>query len=260
MPLFPAAKLMDNVIGVDFHTTMVPPSPIPVPMLPHPYFGVLMLWSTPQFPVFSGGMVLINSMPACTVGAMGYSVHIPQLLPAPPTFTNLLSYWRHHLVQVPKALVLVALTLMANIAIAGIASIIIPSGSGSAAFMKQVTGIDASSRESAWESIKGSFDSYRKWQTWVHLLLPPLPYPGSQGSTSMGSPNVTVNGGPLAFSCPLVGASCSEIPFVPNANVLGFSNVMVGVSLSAFIAHALQIGISAAVAGAAGKKGCGCSE
>jgi len=248
MPLFPAAKLMDTVIGVDFHTTMVPPSPAPVPMVPHPYLGAIMLWNTPQFPSFSSGLVMINGMPACTVGAMGYSVHIPQLLPAPPTFTNLMSYWRHHLTQVPKMLVLMTLTLFANLAIAGIAALVLPASSASAEFLREVTGIDISTRKSAWESVKASFATYITWQTWVHLLLPPLPYPGAQGSTSMGSPNVTVNGGPLAFSCPLVAASCSEIPFVPNANVLGFSNVMVGVSPSAFIAQALKHGVSAAVA------------
>ena len=29
--------------------------------------------------------------------------------------------------------------------------------------------------------------------------MPPLPYPGAQGSVAVGSPNVTVNGGALAF-------------------------------------------------------------
>jgi hypothetical protein len=48
----------------------------------------------------------------------------------------------------------------------------------------------------------------------------------------VGSPNVTVNGGPLAFVAPLVATSCSDIPIVPNAMTLGFSNVMVGVSFA----------------------------
>src|SRR5262249_58865297 len=83
-----------------------------------------------------------------------------------------------------------------------------------------------------WESVKGSFSSLTKWPTWVKLLLPPLPYPGDQGSSAVGSPNVTVNGGPLGFVAPLVATSCSDIPIVPNAMTLGFSNVMVGVSFS----------------------------
>lgn len=250
MPLFPAAKLMDAIVGLDFHTTLVPPSPVPVPLVPHPYLGMIFLWNTPQFPAFSGGLVLINGMPACTVGAMGYSMHIPSVLPAPPTFTNLMSYWRHHLTQVPKALVLMGLTTFANIAIAGIAALI-PKPPAAEGFLKDVTGIDTSSRAATWESIKGSFSSFTQWQTWVHLLLPPLPYPGAQGSTSVGSPNVTVNGGALAFACPLVAASCSEIPVVPNAATLGFSNVLVGVSISALIrgiaVQAAQGAVSAGV-------------
>jgi hypothetical protein len=255
MPLFPAAKLMDPIIGLDFHTVLE--GPVPVPMVPHPYMGAIFLWSTPQFPSFKSGLVLINGMPACTVGAMGYSVHIPMGLPAPPTFTNLLSYWRHHLVQVPKLLVLMLLTTLANIAIAGIAALIPKSASGTKDFMKDVTGIDTSSRASAWQSIEGSFSAFTKWPTWVHLLIPPIPFPGGQGSTSVGSPNVTVNGGPLAFTAPLVAASCSEIPVVPNACTSGFSNVMVGVSVSALIrgiaVHAAQGAVAAGVAAGAQK-------
>lgn len=251
MPLFPAVKLMDSVIGLDLHAVMIPPAPAPIPMLPHPYMGAIFLWNTPQFPAFSSGLVLINSMPACTVGAMGYSAHIPQGLPAPPTFTNLLSYWRHHLTQVPKALGLVLLTTFANIAIAGIAAMI-PKPASAEGFLKDVTGIDTSSTASTWETIKGSFESFTKWQTWVHLLLPPLPYPGATGSTAVGSPNVTVNGGNLAFACPLVAASCSDLPVVPNAATLGFSNVMVGVSFAALLrgiaVQAAQGAVSAGVA------------
>jgi hypothetical protein len=263
MPLFPAAKLMDPIIGLDFHTVIE--GVVPVPTVPHPYVGMIFLWNTPQFPSFKSGLVLINGMPACTVGAMGYSVHIPMGLPAPPTFTNLLSYWRHHLVQVPKFLILMLLTTLANIAIAGIAALI-PKPASADSFLKDVTGIDTSSRASTWESVKGSFSSFTQWTTWVHLLLPPIPFPGSQGSTSIGSPNVTVNGGPLAFTAPLVAASCSEIPVVPNACTNGFSNVMVGVSVSALIrgiaVHAAQGAVAAGVAAGVAKAGgadCGCS-
>ena len=254
MPLFPAAKMMDPIMGLDFHTVLIPPSPVPVPTVPHAYMGALLLWHTPQFPTFSGGLVLINGMPACTVGAMGYSCHVaPVFVPCPPTFTNLMTYWRHHLIQVPKLLVLMLLTTLANIAIAGIAALIPkPAGGSAESFLKDVTGIDTSSRANFWETVKGSFSAFTKWQTWVHLLLPPIPYPGSQGSTSVGSPNVTVNGGPLAFTAPLVAASCSEIPVVPNAATMGFSNVMVGVSVAALIkgiaVHAAQGAIAAGVA------------
>jgi hypothetical protein len=227
--------------------------------------GGLMLWATPQFPSYSGGQVFINSVPACTVGAMGYSVHIPMGLPAPPTFTNLLTYWRHHLIQVPKVLGLAALTLFANMAIAGFAQFL-PQGSSAAGFMKDVTGMDTTSRQTKWNSFKASFQSYTRWQTWVQLLLPPLPYPGGQASTAVGSPNVTVNGGNLAFVCPLVAASCSEIPVVPNAMTLGYSNVRVGVTFGALLRaiavqaakNAVNTAVQKGVEGAksAGKSSC----
>jgi len=38
--LFPATKMTDTVIGLDFHMVFIPPSPVPIPMVPHPYFGL----------------------------------------------------------------------------------------------------------------------------------------------------------------------------------------------------------------------------
>jgi hypothetical protein len=266
--LFPAAKLMDNVVGVDLHTVFIPPAPAPIPYTPHAYMGSLLLWNTPQFPVFKGGIVLINMKPACAVGTMGYGAHAPVFVPAPPTFTNLLSYWRHHLLNVPKALGLMLLTTCASMAIGALAFAIPKSnkvGGASADFLKDVTGID--SRKSGWEAIKGSFASYTNWFTWVHLLIPPAPYPVGQGSTAVGSPSVTVNGGPMAFVGPLVAASCSDLPYIPNAHVLGFSNVFVGVSFAdlakGIAVHSAQQGIAFGVSkavdkasGSAGKTPC----
>jgi uncharacterized Zn-binding protein involved in type VI secretion len=223
MPLWPAVKLLDSVVGIDVHAVA------PIPGIPvHPYFGMIFLWHAPNFPMAN---VLINGMPACTVGAMGYSVHCPQGVPVPPTPTNT-SYWKRYLTNVMMGLVLMGLTTLANIAIAAIAALI-PKPPAAEGFLKDVTGIDTSSKSAAWESVKGAFSAFTKWPTWVKLLMPPIPYPGAQGSAAVGSPNVTVNGGPLAFVAPLVATSCSDIPIVPNAMTLGFSNVMVGVSLSA---------------------------
>lgn len=259
--LWPASKMTDMVIGLDFHAVIIPPAPAPIPMMPHPYFGLIYLWMTPTFPKVN---VLINGMPANTAGAMGYSVHIPQGLPAPPSMLNL-AYWRRYLTNIPKALMLVALTLMANIAIAGIARLFVKPDSATGRFVKDATGVDTSSWSGVWDSIKGSFAAYTKWSTWVKLLMPPIPYPGSQGSAAIGSPNVTVNGGPLAFVAPLMAASCSDLPIVPNAATLGFSNVMVGVSIAdmvrALAVHAAQGAVSAGVAAGVarlGKADCGC--
>jgi uncharacterized Zn-binding protein involved in type VI secretion len=236
MPLWPAAKLMDMVVGIDVHAVT------PIPGIPvHPYGGPIYLWTDPAFPQMN---VFINGMPAMTVGGMGYFAHVPQGVPVNPPNTP---YWKRYLTNIPMGLVLMMLTTLANIAIAGIASLV-PKPPAAEAFLKDVTGIDTSSRAAAWETIKGAFSGLTKWQTWAKFLMPPVPYPGAQGSTAVGSPNVTVNGGPLAFVAPLVATSCSDIPVVPNAMTLGFSNVMVGVTFAALLrgiaVHAAQAGIA----------------
>ena len=235
MPLWPAVKMGDMVVGVDLHTVVIPPAP-PIPMMPHPYFGSIFLWMTPAFAKID---TLINGMPAGAAGAMGYSMHIPQGLPVPPTMLNM-AYWRRYLLNIPMALLLVALTTLANMAIAGISSLFVSPDSATGKFVNEVTGIDTSSWSGAWDSVKGSFAAYTQWSTWIKLLMPPVPYPGGQGSAAIGSPNVTVNGGPLAFVAPLMATSCSDLPIVPNAATIGFSNVMVGVSI-ADMARALAV-------------------
>lgn len=266
MPLFPAVKMGDMVIGLDFHAVIIPPAPAPIPMIPHPYFGSIFLWLTPAFAKIN---TFINGMPACAAGAMGYSVHIPQGLPAPPSLLNM-AYWRRYLLNIPKALLLVALTMLANLAIAGISSLFVAPDSAAGRFVKDVTGIDTSSWSGVWGSIKGSFSAYTQWSTWIKLLMPPVPYPGGQGSAAIGSPNVTVNGGPLAFAAPLMATSCTDLIIVPNGATIGFSNVMVGVSIAdmvrALAVNAAQGAVSAGVSagldraleGRQGKKDCGC--
>src|SRR5205823_15102444 len=148
------------------------------------------------------------------------------------------------------------LTMLANSASAGIMAFL-PKPKSAEDFIKDVTGIDTSSTQSTWESVKGSFSSLTQWQTWAKLLMPPLPYPGAQGSSAVGSPNVTVNGGPLGFVAPLVATSCSDIPIVPNAMTLGFTNVLVGVSFEAIArglaVNAAQGAVGMAAASAAGR-------
>lgn len=241
MPLFPATKLMDTVIGVDVHAVT------PIPGIPvHPYVGPIYLWCDPAFPKSN---VFINGMPAMTVGSMGYFAHVPQGVPVNPPN---LPYWKRYLSNVAMGMVLMGLTTLANIAIAGI-SALIPKPPEAEAFLKDVTGIDTSSKAAAWESVKGAFAAFTQWPTWVKLLMPPIPYPGAQGSVAVGSPNVTVNGGPLGFVAPLVATSCSDIPVVPNAMTLGFSNVMVGVSFAALLRGIAVSAAQNAVAAGVGK-------
>jgi hypothetical protein len=224
---------MDMVIGIDVHAVA------PIPGIPiHPYFGTVFLWHTPKFPMAD---IFINDMPACSVGAMGYSAHIPQGVPVPPTPTNC-PYWKRYLTNIAMGFVLMTLTILANIAIAAIAACI-PKPKSAERFIQDVTGVDTSSLATTWSSISASFAAFTKWQIWVKLLMPPIPYCGAQGSVAVGSPNVTVNGGPLAFVAPLMATSCSDIPIVPNAMTLGFSNVMVGVSI-ADMARALAVSVA----------------
>jgi hypothetical protein len=253
MPNFGATKLMDGVLGVDVHAVIGFPI--------HPFFGPLFLWHTPSFPMAN---VFINGLPAVTVGAMGYSIHIPQGAPVPPTPTNI-PYWRRYLVQIPMVLCLMALTMLANIAIASIAALM-PKPKFAEDFIRDVTGIDTSKHQTMLETIKDSFSSLVRWPIWIRLLMPPLPYCGAMGSSAVGSPNVTVNGGPLGFVAPLVAASCSDIPIVPNAVTIGFTNVMVGVSISDLLrgiaVNAAQMAIFHAVSSGVsrfqGQRGCGC--
>jgi len=230
MPLFPAAKLGCLVIGVDMHT-LIPAPPLPgIPI--HPYLGSVFLWFTPNFPMSN---VMINGIPACVSGAMGISAHIPQGAPVPPTPTNV-SYWTRYLTNVAMALTLAGLTIFANIAIAMIAAGIsaiggISSSNPARKFIKDLTNIDTTNTMTTLTTINATFAAYTKWQTWAKLLMPPIPYPGAQGSVAVGSPNVTLNGGALAFGCGFVATSCSDIPVVPNANVIDFGTVYVGMSL-----------------------------
>jgi hypothetical protein len=248
--LFPAAKLGDMVIGLDVHKVFIPPVPPPGPPVPHPYFGAIVLWVTPKHAV--AGDVLVNGMPAACIGCQSFGAHIPMGLPGPESATNT-AYWKRYLTQVAMAMVLTLLTTFANLAIAALASFI-PKPKSAEGFLKEVTGIDTSSKAAVWESIKGNAASYTQWATWVKLLIPPLPYPMGQGSCSVGSPGVQCNGGAMGFVAPLVAASCTEFPFViiPNAATLGFSNVMVGITAAQFLkalaVGAAQRGIQGAVA------------
>ena len=248
MPMWPAASLNDGILGVDIHAVVGFPI--------HPYFGPIFLWSDPTFPRAN---VFINGKPACSVGAMGYYAHIPQGMPVPPTPTNI-SYWKRYLMNIPMALCLITLTIFANIAIAGIASLI-PKPKSAESFIKEVTGIDTSSSAATWQSVKGSFSALIQWPTWVKLLMPPMPFCGAQGSTAVGSPKVTVNGGPLAFVAPLMATSCTDIPVVPNGMVLGFSNVLVNMSYDdmkhALLVNSARGAVGAGVGAAANKAGLG---
>jgi hypothetical protein len=266
MPLFPAVSMGSGIVGLDIHAQIIPPAPAPIPT-PEPYAGVIFLWLTPQFPKVN---VFVNSTPACAVGAMGYSTHIPFGVPVLPTNP---SYWGRYLTHVAMGLTLAGLTIFANMAIAAL-SALLPLPKAAEDFVKDVTGIDTTDSMTFCNTTMAAFASFTQWQTWVKLLMPPMPFPGAQGSQAVGSPNVTINGGAMAFVCPLAAASCSDIPVVPNACTIGFSNVMVGISMGALVramaVTAAQAGVQAGLSKGVekmtappegqpeGKKDCGC--
>jgi hypothetical protein len=250
--LFPAVSFGSAVIGLDFHSQTVPPAP-PAPF-PVNHAGTVFLWLTPQFPMMN---VFVNSTPACAVGAMGYSVHIPVGIPILPMNPG---YWTRYLTHVAMALTLAGLTIAAL-------SAALPLPKPAEAFVKEVTGIDTTSLLTFCTTTMTAFTAYTKWQTWAKLLMPPAPFPISQGSLAIGSPTVSVNGGAMAVVCPLAAVSCSDIPIVPNATTLGFTNVLVGIKpgelASAFAASAaqaaIQFGLQKGVSKVTeGKKGTGC--
>src|SRR5690606_27572516 len=238
MPNFPAVTMGSAIVGLDIHAQVIPPTPAPVPV-PAPYAGSIFMWMTPKFPMAN---VFVNSLPACAVGAMGYSAHVPVGVPVMPTNP---SYWGRYLTHVAMGLTLAGLTIFANMAIAAL-SALLPLPKAAEDFVKDVTGIDTTDSMTFCNTTMAAFASFTQWQTWAKLLMPPMPFPGAQGSTAIGSPNVTVNGGAMAFVCPLAATSCSDIPVVPNAVTIGFSNVMVGISMGALIR---AIAVSAAQAG-----------
>lgn len=292
MPNFHALKLLDAVVGIDMHTLISPPLPLWI----HPYFGPIFLWHTPKFPKAD---VFINGIPACAVGAMGYFFHIPQgvpvVIPCQP-------YWLKWLLNIAMGLTLMSLTIIANQVISAI-SALIPKPKVVDDFINEVTGdvmldggrkfaldsatavtesegvkpevnpsepTETDADPSVWQKIGAGFSVFTQWQTWVQLLIPPIPYPGAQGSTIVGNPKVTVNGGPIGIVAPLTAMSCSEIPIVPNAIPIGFSNVYVGMSWGdllkgiavATVQSAISEGIGAGVSKITdklpGMKSCGC--
>jgi hypothetical protein len=67
---------------------------------------------------------------------------------------------------------------------------------------------------------------------------------------------VTVNGAPLAFVAPLMATSCSDIPIVPNGVTLGFSNVLVDVSIADMV-RGLAVNAAQGAVGLGVQKGVG---
>jgi hypothetical protein len=219
--LFPAAKLGDTIIGLDFHsTTQTVVPPVPYPLFPHPFIGTIFLWHTPKWPAAT---VFINGAPAITVGAKSYSVHIPLPPPAVPTPPPQVRF-RWYLQNLMTAGIAAMFSMVLNMIGAATGTLTPTSRSPDTALPEPVGNQDD------WQKIQALLP-VQSWLQLFQMLLPPAVMPVAEGNVAIGSPTVTVNGAPLAFIGPLTCSSCSKIPIVPNANTVGFSNVMVGVTL-----------------------------
>jgi RHS repeat-associated protein len=214
--LFPAAKLGDMVIGLDIHKGLIPapPSPVPVPgpPLPYPYIGSLFLWLSPQWPSTN---VFVNGMPAATVGTKGYSLHVPPIPPHILTPPLQLLSWKWYL----QNLLTVVIATNFQIIIGTVRGMIDHA-------------IKGQKVPSAWQSYLSTIEGMHNWSTLFQALMPPAVLPIAEGNSAIGSPTVTVNGAPMAMVGPLFACSCSEIPIVPNAGVMGGGNVMVGITFT----------------------------
>ena len=219
----PAAKMLDLIVGLDMHGPIVAPPPVippTIPMVPAPFVGPVLLSTQPT--------VLVNFMPAAGTGATAIGFHIPYLpymwLPKP-----------YHIIRT-AILTLVAGAVQALVAMA-VAQLAGLKGAEGAAqnpngfwsgFLSQ-PGASAGGDTPLWQRLVPALGSP---MSFMSFLAQCMPLPVATGQTTIASPTVLAADAPMALAMPMGGNSCSDIPIVPNASVIGFSNVMVGMSLS----------------------------
>jgi hypothetical protein len=215
MPIFPAVKGGDMMVGVDIHKVYG----VPV----HPYNGTITVHNTPKFPMCN---VTVNNMPACTIGASSVMPHVPQGTPIDPS--NFL-YGKKDKVNTKMLQELVKHKIDSKKTILNLKAIKIREKS-SEKFVQKATGLSTKAEAKAWKKIQSDYSRSSKSNSWKVLKIPPTPYPGGQGCIILGSSKVTVNGAPMAYVFPMNAASCTDLQNVPNASVIGTSNVFVGVT------------------------------
>jgi hypothetical protein len=72
-------------------------------------------------------------------------------------------------------------------------------------------------------------------QAFIGFLAGLIPLPVANASVNIASPTTTVCDAPLGMMIPMGANSCSDIPIMPNAAVVGFSNVLTGMSIGDFL-------------------------
>ncbi|MEZ4437020.1 MAG: phage baseplate assembly protein V, partial [bacterium] len=237
---FPATKLLDPIMGLDFHTTLpsltVPPLP-PLPFFPSPFMGPILIDFKPT--------VLINFRPAAGAGATAVSFHRPPLpWPWPPISP------RPMITAAVMALMTAPFNALLEMGKAKVQALAATSNNDTfkRGFVADLLGsshVDASGGtvESAGRTYSisasdgGSFNFKRVFpmfssaQSFLAFLASLIPLPVANASVSLASPSTTVSDAPLGMMIPLGANSCSDVPLVPNGMVVGFSNVLTGMSI-----------------------------
>ncbi len=242
---FPAAKMLDMVIGLDNHTTLPAPIPPPagplppLPLFPAPFAGPILLSVQPT--------VLVNFMPAAGSGAVAIGFHMPPLpWPWPPiTFGAILKSAIMAVVQAPfMALLELARGQLSGLA-AGSTNPVLKNGFVQG-FLGQPPGGGGQGGSDI--TIGRFFPMFGSPQAFLGFLAQCMPLPVANGQATIASPTVSACDSPMALAMPMGGNSCSEIPIVPNASVLGFSNVLTGMSLSQLLGVMAWNAVNAAAA------------
>jgi len=242
---FPAAKMLDMVIGLDNHTTLPAPIPPPagplppLPLFPAPFAGPILLSVQPT--------VLVNFMPAAGSGAVAIGFHMPPLpWPWPPiTFGAILKSAIMAVVQAPfMALLELARGQLSGLA-AGSTNPVLKNGFVQG-FLGQPPGGGGQGGSDI--TIGRFFPMFGSPQAFLGFLAQCMPLPVANGQATIASPTVSACDSPMALAMPMGGNSCSEIPIVPNASVLGFSNVLTGMSLSQLLGIMAFNAVNAAAA------------
>lgn len=214
----PATKFLDTMMSADFHTTgpgvAVPPLP-PIPLFPYMGSGPLLLGFKTD--------VLVNFMPAMGGGSVAVGMHVPPMPPPP---------W----VPIPLT--------FRGMAVAGITALLMaPLNAALESVRGAIAANKASESKDPVERVGGSgqnnphffkrmADILMTSDTVIALVAAMLPFPLFNGSIGIAAPSVQVGGAPAGLTMLPFSLGCSDIPIMPNANVMGFSNVLVGVDLA----------------------------
>lgn len=225
--VMPSPKMLDMLMGADFHNQAPGAALAPFPLAPHAFVLPLLLDTKTT--------VLVNCMPAGTSGSTAVGVHIPPTYA--PAFVPIPMTYRMIINSAIVALFVPAVMALGGLAV-GLAQAHMAGTNPQAVLMAGAS----SGGEAAWRWFRGAFPMTQSWGAFVAFLAGLMPYPVANGSISIGSPSVTAEDSPMSLTMQMFGNSCSDVPIVPNAMVMGGSNVMVGITLSAYLQQlAMQV-------------------